>query len=92
MKKNKYIFDTFFLSIVDQVFFRRYLQFFHQHFVLDIQACRKNYRSKLEKLLPEIEKYYGAKGWNVSLEAKDYYNRDQVRLNFYTARGGTLYF
>ena len=50
------------------------------------------YRSKLEKLLPEIKKYYGAKGWNVSLEAKDYYNRDQVRLNFYTARGGTLYF
>lgn len=52
----------------------------------------KYYRSKLEKLLPEIKKYYGAKGWNVSLEAKDYYNRDQVRLNFYTATGGTLYF
>ncbi len=51
-----------------------------------------NYRSKLEKLLPEIEKYYGAKGWNVSLEAKDYYNRDKVCIKFYAARGGTLYF
>ena len=50
-----------------------------------------NYRSKLEKLLPEIVKYYGPKGWDVRLEAKDYYNRDKVRLYFYAARGGTLY-
>ena len=51
-----------------------------------------SYRSKLEKLLPEIVKYYGPMGWDVRLEAKDSYNRDRVRLMFYAARGGTLYF
>lgn len=50
-----------------------------------------NYRSKLEKLLPEIEKYYGAKGWNVRLDTKVSWARNVVLLRFSAARPGTLY-
>ena len=50
-----------------------------------------NYRSKLEKLLPEIEKYYGAKGWNVELDTKVPWARNMVGLHFSAARPGTLY-
>ena len=47
------------------------------------------YRSKLEKLLPEIKKYYAVKGWYVSLDTRVSFN--QIRLYFYAARPGTLY-
>ena len=50
-----------------------------------------NYRSKLEKLLPEIEKYYGAKGWNVELDTKVPWARNMVGLHFSAARPGKLY-
>ena len=50
-----------------------------------------SYRSKLEKLLPEIKKYYGAKGWNVELDTKVPWARNMVGLHFSAARPGTLY-
>ena len=50
-----------------------------------------NYRSKLEKRLPEIEKYYGAKGWNVELDTKVPWARNRVGLHFSAASPGTLY-